>query len=164
MCGRHSAISNVCIQLNTTLFILIQKFTSVSISRFGIGRRAGVCTYVRSCIMNFDPTLRAAHHSYETRGCTSVHHEMIWLKILWVFIAIESGESGLISQSSIQTCDWGDSNEPTTKDGGSCKEKFVVSMTLKSGQVRLIINVHARVDASAHTVNMFPCVYVCTHY
>ena len=45
-------------------------------------------------------------------------------------------EGGLISQSSIQSCDWGDSNEPTTKGGGGCKEKFVVSMTLKSGQVR----------------------------
>lgn len=58
---------------------------------------------------------------------------LLFISFLVFFKALESG---LISQSSIQSCDWGDSNEPTAKDGGGCKEKFVVSMTLKSGQVR----------------------------
>ena len=54
-----------------------------------------------------------------------------------LILFIKTIEGGLISQSSIQSCDWGDSNEPTTADGGGCKEKLVVSMTLKSGQVAI---------------------------
>ena len=59
----------------------------------------------------------------------------VFLCFLAVFVI---SEGGLISQSSIQSCDWGDSNEPTTKEGAGCKEKLVVSMTLKSGQVHVL--------------------------
>lgn len=62
---------------------------------------------------------------------------MKWWIAFSLILFVETIEGGLISQSSIQSCDWGDSSEPTTKDGGGCKEKFVVSMTLKSGQVTL---------------------------
>ena len=62
---------------------------------------------------------------------------MKWWIAFSLILFVETIEGGLISQSSIQSCDWGDSNEPITKDGGGCKEKFVVSMTLKSGQVTL---------------------------
>lgn len=62
---------------------------------------------------------------------------MKWWIAFSLILFVETIKGGLISQSSIQSCDWGDSNEPTTKDGGGCKEKFVVSMTLKSGQVTL---------------------------
>ena len=60
---------------------------------------------------------------------------MKWFVFFCCIVFIKRTDSGLISQSSIQSCDWGDSNEPTVDNGGSCKEKFVVSMTLKGGQV-----------------------------
>jgi hypothetical protein len=60
---------------------------------------------------------------------------MKWSVVFSLILFFKTIEGGLISQSSIQSCDWGDSNEPTTKEGGGCKDKFVVSMTLKSGQV-----------------------------
>ena len=41
---------------------------------------------------------------------------------------------GLISQSAIYQCDWGDETEPTV-GAEPCKQKFVVSMALSSGQV-----------------------------
>ena len=62
---------------------------------------------------------------------------MKWSVVFSLILLFKTIKGGLISQSSIQSCDWGDSNEPTAKDGGGCKEKFVVSMTLKSGQVLL---------------------------
>lgn len=42
---------------------------------------------------------------------------------------------GLISQSAIYQCDWGDETEPTVSGAEPCKQKFVVSMALSSGQV-----------------------------
>ena len=41
---------------------------------------------------------------------------------------------GLISQSAIYQCDWGDETEPSV-GAETCKQKFVVSMALSSGQV-----------------------------
>ena len=61
----------------------------------------------------------------------------LFLVLLCFLVCFKASYSGLISQSSIQSCDVGDGNEPITKDGAGCKEKFVVSMTLKSGQVSL---------------------------
>lgn len=43
---------------------------------------------------------------------------------------------GLISQSAIYQCDWGDETEPTA-GAETCKQKFVVSMAISSGQVRV---------------------------
>ena len=55
--------------------------------------------------------------------------------VFLLLVLLKTTDAGLISQSSIQSCDWGDSNEPTSQNGSGCKEKLVVSMTLQSGQV-----------------------------
>ena len=62
----------------------------------------------------------------------------IVLSLCYIIVAIwmQRADCGLISQSSITRCEWGNSQEPTTgKEEATCKKKFVISMTLKSGQV-----------------------------
>ncbi len=55
---------------------------------------------------------------------------------LWILVlCLGAARSALISQSKISRCDWGDDSEPSSGDGKACKSKFVVSMTLKGGQV-----------------------------
>lgn len=44
-------------------------------------------------------------------------------------------EGSLISQSILQQCTTGSSSEPKGKGKTNCKSKFVVSMTLRGGQV-----------------------------
>ena len=68
-----------------------------------------------------------------------------------LLVLLKTTDAGLISQSSIQSCDWGDSNDPTSQDGAGCKEKLVVSMTLQSGQVGQL-SVHVLIGTSSAPV------------
>ena len=54
-------------------------------------------------------------------------------------VLLRDTQCGLISQSTIQSCQWGDDSEPAGINGTTCKEKMVVSMTLKSAQVKITI-------------------------
>ena len=58
---------------------------------------------------------------------------------LLTLMILQDSQCGLISQSAIQSCQWGDDSEPAGTNGTTCKEKMVVSMTLKSGQVKSTI-------------------------
>ena len=55
--------------------------------------------------------------------------------ILLMYGSIDLLECGLISKSIIEHCTK-DASEPKAKTGKPCSRKFVVSVTLKSGQVR----------------------------
>ena len=49
---------------------------------------------------------------------------------------LRQAESSLISQSVVQDCqEVGDPLEPQASNGQPCSKKFVISMTLRSGQV-----------------------------
>lgn len=50
---------------------------------------------------------------------------------------LEPAECNLLSQSVIKQCNVGDATEPQAEDGKVCEKKFVVSMTLRGGQVGL---------------------------
>lgn len=51
------------------------------------------------------------------------------------FLLLKHVHCSLISQSVIEQCISGDPSEPKAKTGQTCSKKFVVSMTLGSGQV-----------------------------
>ena len=57
-----------------------------------------------------------------------------------VLIHCKLMQCSLISQSVIQQCTVGDSSEPKAEDGKTCAKKFVVSVTLRGGQVYNYIN------------------------
>ena len=59
---------------------------------------------------------------------------MIVLFVLLISSSIPA-HCSLISQSVIKQCTAGDPAEPKTNDGRDCGKKFVVTMTLKGGQV-----------------------------
>ena len=44
-------------------------------------------------------------------------------------------ECAIVSKSSIETCNHGDTSEPTGEGGKPCEKKMLVSMTLRGGQV-----------------------------
>lgn len=46
-------------------------------------------------------------------------------------------EGALISQSSITDCSFGDNSEPTSESGEICQKKFLISMVLGGGQVKI---------------------------
>lgn len=71
---------------------------------------------------------------------SSMHKMEITLLTLCCFIVyLERAESTLISKSVIEQCISGDVSEPQTKNGETCSKKFVVSMTIRSDQVKFII-------------------------
>lgn len=80
-------------------------------------------------------------HINAYRIATTNFSEMIVLTaILLICCGIWPAESTLISQSVLQRCIVGDSSEPQAKDGHTCAKKFVVSMTLRGGQVGFVDN------------------------
>ena len=60
----------------------------------------------------------------------------LWLLLLIIFAyQVLEITSSIVSQSSISTCQAGNDKEPSTKEGGLCKKKILVSMALSGGQV-----------------------------
>ena len=60
---------------------------------------------------------------------------MICVVLFYQLQLCEKVSCSIISQSSISICEAGDDKNPKTKDGSPCKEKMIVSMTLRGGQV-----------------------------
>ena len=58
------------------------------------------------------------------------------LILISLIFCIRVADCTLISQSIIEKCTKGDSSEPTTGSGTTtCGKKFVIAITLRSGQV-----------------------------
>lgn len=59
-----------------------------------------------------------------------------------LILLVELVDCTLISKSILERCITGSASEPKGGNGKTCSKKFVVSVTLKSGQVRALGNSH----------------------
>ena len=55
-----------------------------------------------------------------------------------VVVFVACARCTIVSQSSVEQCEAGDSKEPVTPDGGLCEKKVLVSMVLGGGQVSVV--------------------------
>ena len=76
-----------------------------------------------------------AREIFEATACI---HRMMKLCLVFLFLCLvlEAVQSALISQSAISQCNHGDESEPSSDGGKPCETKFLVSVALKSGQVK----------------------------
>ena len=77
---------------------------------------------------------RTKHGNMAVTGCLAV--------IVVVFVAcISINRCTIVSQSSVEQCEAGDSKESVTPDGRLCEKKVLVSIVLGGGQVSTVQNV-----------------------
>lgn len=91
-----------------------------------------------NCIANFedgqiiDPWIKA-------KSLNGSGIKMKILILISVIYCIGVADCTLISQSIIEECILDDSSEPSTDYGTTCGKKIVVSVTLRSGQVKFVL-------------------------
>lgn len=71
-----------------------------------------------------------------------VHYFVLVAVCSLTFAVFRNCQCSLISQSIIEGCDWGDDTEPGGPNG-TCTDKMVVSMALKTGQVLPLNDKHS---------------------